>query len=134
MAFQSELLVLQDAMTPVRAAFAAKLIQLTAYLHSQNGGARKASKYAAVLALGAMDPVEQNKAAAFTALQEYVQARRHLMERAASRQLQEDRLASGSAASGSAPSMLHERPEFMLPFLVQVRIDSASHFYEQSGH
>ena len=57
-----------------------------------------------------MDPVEQNQQAAFIALQEYVAARRVMVDRVNSQQHKEDCNAS----------MMHEQPEFMLPFLVQV--------------
>ena len=69
------------------------------------GGARKAAKYAALLALGAMDPVESNRAGAASALQEFVHARRALLGRQ-------------GAAAGGGP--IHEQPEFVLPYLVQV--------------
>lgn len=102
---------MQDPLTAVRAAFAIKVLRLMSLLCGAHGGARKASKYAAMLALGAMDPVDSNRKTAYTALQEFVAMRRALLERQASH----------SAASTSS-SGVHEQPEFILPYLVQVRI------------
>ena len=79
------------------------------FLCGVHGGARKASKYAAILALGAMDPVEANRKTAYTALQEFVTMRRALLERQAS-----------STAAGTSAAAIHEHPEFVLPYLVQV--------------
>ena len=93
----------------MRAAFAVKVIRLVSFMCGVFGGARKASKYAAMLALGAMDPVEANRQMAYNALQEFVSTRRALMERQASPAVA---LPSGSA--------MHEQPEFILPYLVQV--------------
>lgn len=115
---------MQDTLTPVRALFAKKLIGLIAHLHTQNGGARKASKYAAILALGAMDPVEQNLKTAYQALHEYVISRRLLIQRLSSSQGREKHelglLQGRSASNQNNASMLHERPEFLLAYLVQV--------------
>lgn len=126
---------LQDTLTPVRAAFATKLVQLTACLHLQSGGARKAAKYAAVLALGAMDPVEQNQKAAFVALQDFVTSRRLLLQRAGGGPVQDGsgpRQIGGSLVAGTSfsnASMLHETPEFILPYAVQARLHTCYYIH-----
>lgn len=93
----------------MRAAFAVKVIKLVSFMCGVIGGARKASKYAAMLALGAMDPVEANRQMAYNALQEFVATRRALMER--------QQVSAVAMPSGSG---MHEQPEFMLPYLIQV--------------
>ena len=104
-------MLLQDTLTPVRMAFAAKLRKLVALFHLQPGGALKASKFAAILALSGMDPVEGNRLSAFGALREFVAGRRQAAERAA--------LAAFGRAGASAATV-HAQPEYMLPFLVSV--------------
>ena len=93
----------------MRAAFAVKVIRLVSFMCGVIGGARKASKYAAILALGAMDPVEANRQVAYNALQEFVSTRRALIERQVA-----------SAVALPIGSGMHEQPEFLLPYLVQV--------------
>ena len=104
-------MLLQDTLTPVRVAFAAKLRKLVAMFHLQPGGALKASKFAAILALSGMDPVEGNRLLAFGALREFVAGRRQAAERAA--------LAAFGRAGASAATV-HAQPEYILPFLVSV--------------
>lgn len=102
---------LQDPLTSVRAAFAIKVCRLMTFLCNAYGGARRASKYAAVLALGAMDPVESNRKTAYTALQEFVAIRRAVLERQAF---------SAATSTSTSAARVHEQPEFILPYLVQV--------------
>ena len=76
------------------------------------GGARKAAKYAAILALGAMDPVEANRHAAYAALRDFISTRLTLIHRHAS-----------TIPTGST---MHEQPEFILPYLIQVEASAMS--------
>ncbi len=114
----------QDTLTAVRAAFAVKVIRLVSFMCGVFGGARKASKYAAMLALGAMDPVEANRQLAYNAMQEFVATRRAILDRQAS-----------SAAALPNGSAMHEQPELILPYLVQVCLPpSHSHVYIHYSH
>lgn len=101
-------------MSQVRAAFSEKLLRLVGALHNQAGGGRKASKYAAVLALAALDPIDDLRKSAFASLQQYSTNRRA----AAAKAIRPALDTSGAIA-------VHEQPEFLLPFLIQVGLASS---------
>lgn len=104
----------QDPQLEVRAAFGARVRRaVTALLP---WAAQRCAKVAALLPLAAADPSMDHRAAAHHALSEYVALRRRAAAAAA---------ASPLAASGTGGTMLHELPEYMLPFLLQARAGPA---------
>lgn len=91
----------------MRAEVAGKLVRMIGRAHHQSGGARSASKYAAMLALAAVDPVSELRASALSSLRQFAASRRAVA------------LRKDESAAGGCPT-LHEHPEFLLPYLVQV--------------
>jgi hypothetical protein len=100
----------QDAQLEVRAAFGARVRRTLSALLA--GAVQRAAKYAALLPLAAADPRDAHRTAAHHALSEYVALRRRAAAAAA---------ASPRAAAGSGGTVLHELPDYLLPFLLQAR-------------
>ncbi|KAK9820961.1 hypothetical protein WJX81_007677 [Elliptochloris bilobata] len=103
-------LTMQDPQLEVRAAFGGRARRTVSVL-LKAGAPQRAAKYAALLPLAAADPSADHRTAAYLALCEYVKKRRVAAAAAA---------ASSSAAAGSGGTMLHELPDYLLPFLLQV--------------
>ncbi|BDA45205.1 Sister chromatid cohesion protein PDS5 homolog A [Coccomyxa sp. Obi] len=102
-------LTMQDQVMEVRTAFGAKVRSMVQLLNKHQ--AHRASKYAAMLALAGMDPLDSNKVAAYAMLNDFVVLRR----RAAAKEV-----AAAAQASGSGGPMLQNFPEFMLPYIIQI--------------
>ncbi len=100
----------QDAQLEVRAAFGARVRRTLSALLA--GAVQRAAKYAALLPLAAADPRDAHRTAAHHALSEYVALRRRAAAAAA---------ASPRTAAGSGGTVLHELPDYLLPFLLQAR-------------
>ena len=97
----------------MRAAFGARVRRTLSALLA--GAVQRAAKYAALLPLAAADPRDAHRTAAHHALSEYVALRR----RAAA--------ASPRAAAGLGGTVLHELPDYLLPFLLQARSPGTLH-------
>ncbi|KAK9822311.1 hypothetical protein WJX74_006163 [Apatococcus lobatus] len=103
-------LTMQDQYMEVRQTFSSKVQRTMLTLYTQPATHHKAAKYVAMLSLAGMDPAEANQQAALTCLHQFVTFRRKAAKAAAAK-------ASQQAAGGS---YLHEHPEWILPFAIQV--------------
>lgn len=104
-------LSMQDPARFVRSMFGQK-VHRTVTVFDKCKTNQKAAKYAAMLPLAAVDPNSANQQAAYAYLQNYVASRRgKVQERVAAA------VATHAAEGGTT---MHEHPDFLLPFLVQI--------------
>ncbi|GAB4821978.1 hypothetical protein N2152v2_009024 [Parachlorella kessleri] len=99
-------LSVQDPLPEARRVLVTKLAKT---IHHFEASPQRAAKYAAMLGLLAVDPQPGNQAAAFKVLREYVALRRRHLQQAAQ---------VTAAAGGGGANMIHDMPEFMLPYLI----------------
>ncbi|KAL4458690.1 hypothetical protein ABPG75_013555 [Micractinium tetrahymenae] len=102
-------LTFQEPLVETRRSMTAKLTRAVGWLTTKGQSAQRSAKYAAVLALMAIDPEDRNRAAALRALRDYVLTRRAAVARLSQAQ---------AAAGGGGGNLLGDMPEFMLPFLI----------------
>ncbi|KAK9813540.1 hypothetical protein WJX73_005871 [Symbiochloris irregularis] len=111
-AFMQLSLTMQDQSRGVRNSFAYKVHRTVAAISQEQHCNQKAAKFAAMLPLAGADPNQQNQQAAFSYLRAYVGSRR--------RDNQHKAAARAASAQEAGGAMLHEYPEFLLPFLMQI--------------
>ncbi|DBA74057.1 TPA: hypothetical protein ACH3X1_010871 [Trebouxia sp. C0004] len=103
-------LTMQDPIMEVRHQFAVKVHQMVQDFQKDPTKGHKAAKWAAVFPLAAMDPTQANCQAAFSFLMEFVAIRRRAVQH---------RVSAAAANQSSGGTMLHEYPDFILPFIIQ---------------
>ncbi|DBA83186.1 TPA: hypothetical protein ACH3X2_006702 [Trebouxia sp. C0005] len=103
-------LTMQDPIMEVRHQFAVKVHQMVQDFQKDPTKGHKAAKWAAVFPLAAMDPTQANCQAAFSFLMEFVAVRRRAVQH---------RVSAAAANQSSGGTMLHEYPDFILPFIIQ---------------
>ncbi|KIZ01095.1 hypothetical protein MNEG_6868 [Monoraphidium neglectum] len=105
-------LTMQDPVVDVRRLFAAKLAAAIHYFNVRPRYHQLSAKLAAMMALGAADPVPQHKRAAAGALRDWARARRAAAQR----------LITAAAADRAADggSTMQEQPEMAVPYLIHL--------------
>lgn len=111
--YMSLALICQDPLAEVRRAFLEQISKAVAHFQPASNtktrpNPQRAAKMAALWAIFAADPVEENCRLAFAKLREFVFERRSIV----------DKISLAAATAGKSGSLMNEMPELILPFLI----------------